>query len=57
MKVEEFEYYDLVVVNFFFNVFDEYMMVQVFEYLICLGKVDVGVVVGDFCYFIGNLVV
>lgn len=34
MKVDEFEQYDMVVANFFLNVFDEDMMVRVLEHLI-----------------------
>src|SRR5690606_42154552 len=47
MKVDEFEQYDMVVANFFLNVFDEDMMVKVLEHLIRLGKADARVVVGD----------
>ncbi|SDX23051.1 demethylmenaquinone methyltransferase / 2-methoxy-6-polyprenyl-1,4-benzoquinol methylase [Marinobacter mobilis] len=56
MKVAEFEQYDMVVANFFLNVFDEDMMVSVLEHLIRLGKADARVVVGDFSYPNGNLV-
>jgi demethylmenaquinone methyltransferase/2-methoxy-6-polyprenyl-1,4-benzoquinol methylase len=56
MKVDEFEQYDMVVANFFLNVFDEDMMVRVLEHLIRLGKADARVVVGDFCYPTGNIV-
>tara|TARA_R110002110_G_scaffold121245_1_gene296819 strand:+ start:10463 stop:11227 length:765 start_codon:yes stop_codon:yes gene_type:complete len=55
MKVEEFGQYDMVVANFFLNVFDETMMVRVLEHLIQLGKADASVVVGDFCYPTGNV--
>jgi demethylphylloquinol methyltransferase len=55
MKVDECEQYDMVVANFFLNVFDEDMMVRVLEHLIRLGKADARVVVGDFSYPTGNL--
>ncbi|MDO3722929.1 class I SAM-dependent methyltransferase [Marinobacter sp. chi1] len=54
MNVEEVEQYDMVVANFFLNVFDEDMMVRVLEHLIRLGKPNAKVVVGDFCYPSGN---
>lgn len=55
MKVEEYEQYDMVVANFFLNVFDEEMMVRVLEHLIKLGKPGADVVVGDFSYPTGNI--
>jgi demethylmenaquinone methyltransferase/2-methoxy-6-polyprenyl-1,4-benzoquinol methylase len=55
MKVKEFERYDMVVANFFLNVFDEQMMVKVLEHLIKLGKPGANVVVGDFSYPTGNI--
>lgn len=55
MKVEEFDQYDMVVANFFLNVFNESMMVRVLEHLISLGKPDASIVVGDFCYPTGNV--
>ena len=56
MKVDEADQYDMVVANFFLNVFDEDMMVRVLEHLIRLGKSDARIVVGDFCYPTGNIV-
>src|SRR5690606_22102764 len=56
MKVDEAGQYDMVVANFFLNVFDEDTMVKVLEHLIRLGKADARVVVGDFCYPSGNVV-
>ncbi|MDX1754503.1 MAG: class I SAM-dependent methyltransferase [Marinobacter sp.] len=56
MKVEDYEQYDMVVANFFLNVFDEAMMVRVLEHLIRLGKADAQVVVGDFSYPSGNAI-
>ena len=55
MKVEEYEKYDMVVANFFLNVFKEDMMVSVLEHLIRLGKPGAHVVVGDFSYPTGNI--
>jgi demethylphylloquinol methyltransferase len=55
MKVEEYEQYDMVVANFFLNVFHEDMMVRVLEHLIRLGKPGAHVVVGDFSYPTGNI--
>jgi demethylmenaquinone methyltransferase/2-methoxy-6-polyprenyl-1,4-benzoquinol methylase len=55
MKVEDFDHYDMVVANFFLNVFDEDVMVRVLEHLIRLGKPEARIVVGDFCYPTGNI--
>lgn len=55
MKVSEFDRYDMVVANFFLNVFHEDMMVRVLEHLIKLGKPGAHVVVGDFSYPTGNI--
>jgi|GEM_PF-100190 len=54
MKVNTVETYDMVVANFFLNVFDEPTMVQVLEHLITLGKPNARIVVGDFSYPTGN---
>jgi demethylmenaquinone methyltransferase/2-methoxy-6-polyprenyl-1,4-benzoquinol methylase len=56
MKVEEYERYDMVVANFFLNVFHEDTMVRVLEHLIRLGKPGAHVVVGDFSVPTGNIV-
>jgi demethylmenaquinone methyltransferase/2-methoxy-6-polyprenyl-1,4-benzoquinol methylase len=56
MKVEEYEHYDMVVANFFLNVFHEGMMVRVLEHLIRLGKPGAKVVVGDFSFPTGNII-
>lgn len=56
MKVDDVGHYDMVVANFFLNVFDETMMVKVLEHLIRLGKPEARIVVGDFCYPTGNIV-
>ncbi|WP_165856962.1 class I SAM-dependent methyltransferase [Marinobacter sp. JSM 1782161] len=46
--------YDMVVANFFLNVFDEPMMERVLGHLIDLARAGGQVVVGDFCYPTGN---
>ena len=56
LKVEEFEQYDMVVANFFLNVFYEDMMLQILEHLIKLAKPEAKIVVGDFSYPTGNIV-
>ncbi|WP_369601513.1 methyltransferase domain-containing protein [Hahella sp. SMD15-11] len=55
LKVEEFEQYDMVVANFFLNVFDEDNMQKVLEHLIRLGKPGAKIVVGDFELPSGNI--
>jgi demethylmenaquinone methyltransferase/2-methoxy-6-polyprenyl-1,4-benzoquinol methylase len=55
MLVEEYERYDMVVANFFLNVFHEDMMVKVLQHLISLGKPGARVVVGDFSFPTGNV--
>ncbi|PAV27163.1 demethylmenaquinone methyltransferase/2-methoxy-6-polyprenyl-1,4-benzoquinol methylase [Tamilnaduibacter salinus] len=47
--------YDMVVANFFLNVFDESTMLEVLEHLVKLARTDGDVVVGDFCYPTGNV--
>lgn len=56
LKFDEFDQYDMVIANFFLNVFDEQTMVGVLQHLIKLGKPGAKVVVGDFAYPTGNLV-
>ena len=56
MEFNEFQKYDMVVANFFLNVFDREMMVRVLEQLIKLGKPGAKIVVGDFSYPSGNIV-
>lgn len=53
---DEYETYDMVVANFFLNVFSEEMMVKVLDHLIKLGKSDAHVVVGDFAFPSGNII-
>ena len=55
MNIDEPESYDMVVANFFLNVFNEPKMVEVLEHLISLGKPGSRMVVGDFIYPTGNI--
>lgn len=55
MRFDEIESYDMVVANFFLNVFNEDMMVRVLAHLIRLGKPGANVVVGDFSFPTGNV--
>ncbi|WP_137937617.1 class I SAM-dependent methyltransferase [Chitinivorax sp. B] len=55
LHVIEFEHYDMVVANFFLNVFEHEMMVKVLAHLIKLGKPKARIVVGDFSFPSGNL--
>ncbi|ARU54249.1 ubiquinone/menaquinone biosynthesis methylase [Oleiphilus messinensis] len=48
MTFDERGKYDMVVANFFLNVFDETFMAKVLAHLITQGKADAYVVVGDF---------
>ncbi|MFC3149663.1 class I SAM-dependent methyltransferase [Litoribrevibacter euphylliae] len=54
-KVDELEQYDMVVANFFLNVFHKPMMQDVLKHLISLCKPGGHVVVGDFIYPTGNI--
>lgn len=55
-KVNEVEQYDMVVANFFLNVFSKSMMQDVLNHLVTLCKPAGHVVVGDFIYPTGNLI-
>src|SRR5690606_32798396 len=55
MKVEESGQYDMVVANFFLNVFDRQTMPRVLEHLVTLGKPGASIVVGDFSFPTGNV--
>lgn len=55
LQFQEFERYDMVVANFFLNVFQRDMMLKVLQHLIKLGKPGAKVVVGDFSYPTGNV--
>jgi demethylphylloquinol methyltransferase len=54
LRFKEKEHYDMVVANFFLNVFDESTMVHVLRHLISLGRPGAHIVVGDFAYPKGN---
>lgn len=54
MKVVEYEQYDMVVANFFLNVFYRDKMVKLLEHMIKLGKPGAKIVIGDFAYPNGN---
>jgi demethylmenaquinone methyltransferase/2-methoxy-6-polyprenyl-1,4-benzoquinol methylase len=55
MQVEEFEQYDMVVANFFLNVFSRDMMLRVLAHLIRLGRPGAHIVVADFSFPAGNV--
>lgn len=55
LAFDECGVYDMVVANFFLNVFARPMMMKVFAHMIMLGKADAKVVVGDFARPSGNL--
>ena len=55
MAFGEFQKYDMVVANFFLNVFNREMMANVLAQLIKLGKPGAKIVVGDFSYPSGNI--
>ncbi len=56
MAFKELQKYDMVVANFFLNVFNREMMSSVLAQLIQLGKPGAKIVVGDFSYPSGNIV-
>lgn len=56
LKVAETETYDMVVANFFLNVFSETMMAEVLRHLVSLAKPGGKIVVGDFTDATGNLI-
>jgi len=55
LEFNEFKKYDMVVANFFLNVFYQDMMTRVLEQLVRLGKPGAKIVVGDFSYPTGNI--
>ena len=55
MKFDEGEKYDMVVANFFLNVFQRDMMEKVLAHLITQGKPGAKIVVGDFAFPTGNI--
>ena len=56
LEVTDYEQYDMVVANFFLNVFYRDTMVKLLEHLAKLGKPGAKIVIGDFAYPNGNLV-
>lgn len=55
LTFDELEHYDMVVANFFLNVFEREQMARVLDHLIGLGKPGAKIVVGDFSYPTGNI--
>ncbi len=56
LKFDELEQYDMVIANFFLNVFYEDLMTQILDHLVKLVKPGTGkMVIGDFSYPEGNL--
>lgn len=55
-KFDEIESFDVVVANFFLNVFYEETMAKVLEHLVALTKKGGKVVVGDFAFPEGNVI-
>ena len=55
MNVAEYEQYDMVVANFFLNVFYRDKMLKLLEHMVKLGKPGAKIVIGDFAYPKGNL--
>ena len=56
LEFNEFQKYDMVVANFFLNVFYQDMMTKILEQLVRLGKPGAKIVVGDFSYPSGNII-
>ena len=56
LKFDEAGTYDMVVANFFLNVFNRSMMPRVLDHLIAQARPGGKVVVGDFAYPRGNLI-
>jgi ubiquinone/menaquinone biosynthesis C-methylase UbiE len=56
LKFEEFEQYDMVIANFFLNVFSESMMKEILSHLMKCAKPNANVVVGDFEYPSGGII-
>ena len=55
LEVADYEQYDMVVANFFLNVFYRDTMVKLLDHLAKLGKPGAKIVIGDFAYPEGNL--
>ena len=56
LKFEEFDQYDMVIANFFLNVFSESMMKEILRHLMKCAKTNAHVVVGDFEYPSGGII-
>lgn len=56
LKVSETGQYDMVVANFFLNVFDEALMMTILRHLVTLGRPGAKLVIGDFSFPTGNLI-
>ncbi len=54
LKVEEYEHYDMVIANFFLNVFDADFMETILNHLIKCTKKGGKFVIGDFAFPSGN---
>jgi demethylmenaquinone methyltransferase/2-methoxy-6-polyprenyl-1,4-benzoquinol methylase len=55
LEVADFKQYDMLVANFFLNVFYRDTMVRLLDHLAKLGKPGAKIVIGDFAYPEGNL--
>jgi demethylmenaquinone methyltransferase/2-methoxy-6-polyprenyl-1,4-benzoquinol methylase len=55
LEVAEYDKYDMLVANFFLNVFYRDTMVKLLNHLAQLGKPGAKIVIGDFAYPEGNL--
>ena len=55
LEVANYEQYDMLVANFFLNVFYRDTMVKLLDHLAQLGKSGAKIVIGDFAYPEGNL--
>jgi demethylmenaquinone methyltransferase/2-methoxy-6-polyprenyl-1,4-benzoquinol methylase len=54
LEVADYDQYDMLVANFFLNVFYRDMMVTLLDHLAKLGKPGAKIVIGDFAYPDGN---
>jgi demethylmenaquinone methyltransferase/2-methoxy-6-polyprenyl-1,4-benzoquinol methylase len=54
LEVADYEQYDMVVANFFLNVFYRDTMVTLLDHMVKLGKPGAKIVIGDFAYPDGN---
>ncbi|TVP58760.1 MAG: class I SAM-dependent methyltransferase [Halomonadaceae bacterium] len=54
LQVDHQEQYDMVIANFFLNVFDQSTMEKMLAHLVNMGRPGASVVIGDFSYPSGN---